>query len=71
MKEVAALLLALAVILAVVAVAWIVLWKLVLERNPLVRDFFDLDKYTNNTDKSKIDNKNKGLSKGSAARKHE
>ena len=31
------------VILIIVILFWYIFWKLVLEPNPLVRDFFDLD----------------------------
>ena len=31
-------------VMAVIIVLWYALWKLVLEPNPLVRDFFDLDR---------------------------
>jgi hypothetical protein len=31
-------------VLAVVAGAWLLLWRFVLAPNPLVRDFFDLDR---------------------------
>ena len=31
------------VVLAVV-ISWLLLWKLILEPNPIVRDFFDLEK---------------------------
>lgn len=34
----------LGVLLIIVATLWTLLWKFVLEPNPLVRDFFDLDK---------------------------
>ncbi|RYG94493.1 DUF4750 domain-containing protein [archaeon] len=32
------------ILLLIVATLWFLLWKFVLEPNPLVRDFFDLDK---------------------------
>ena len=40
-------------ILAVVFVCWLVLWKFILEPNPLVRDFFDLDLKPKDTTNSK------------------
>lgn len=40
---------ALSVVLIVVGVLWALLWKLVLEPNPLVRDFFDLDRPSSST----------------------
>lgn len=36
-------LVSLLVIISVIAVLWLLLWKFVLEPNPLIRDFFDLD----------------------------
>jgi hypothetical protein len=33
----------LVVIIAAIFLLWVLLWKFVLEPNPLVRDFFDLD----------------------------
>jgi type IV secretory pathway TrbL component len=33
----------LVVIIAVIALFWFLLWKFVLEPDPLIRDFFDLD----------------------------
>lgn len=31
-------------VLGVIGLLWYALWKLVLEHNPIVRDFFDLDR---------------------------
>jgi hypothetical protein len=31
-------------ILTIIFALWFILWKLVLEPNPIVRDFFDLDR---------------------------
>ena len=31
-------------ILAIIFILWFILWKLILEPNPIVRDFFDLDR---------------------------
>jgi hypothetical protein len=40
-------------ILSFVSLLWYGLWKLILEKNPLVRDFFDLDhKKKNNAKRS-------------------
>jgi hypothetical protein len=38
------LLLPLAFVLVIVAIAWTLFWKFILEPNPLIRDFFDLEK---------------------------
>jgi hypothetical protein len=38
------LLLSLVFVLVFVAIAWTLFWKFVLEPNPLIRDFFDLEK---------------------------
>lgn len=32
----------------IVCFLWFVLWKLILQPNPLIRDFFDLDKQLDN-----------------------
>jgi len=32
------------IILLVIVLLWTLLWKLILEPNPVVRDFFDLDR---------------------------
>jgi hypothetical protein len=32
------------IILLVIGLLWALLWKLILEPNPVVRDFFDLDR---------------------------
>lgn len=37
-------LLPVALVVLAVAISWILLWKLILEPNPIVRDFFDLEK---------------------------
>lgn len=42
--SVASSLLSLLFVLCVVAVAWYLLWTFVVSPNPMVRDFFDLDK---------------------------
>ena len=31
------------IVVVVVVLLWYILWKLALESNPLIRDFFDLD----------------------------
>ena len=36
-----------AVVVLVISILWLVLWKFVLEQNPLIREFFDLDKKPN------------------------
>jgi len=33
----------LAVVLAIIAIFWTIMWKFAFEPNPLIRDFFDLD----------------------------
>jgi hypothetical protein len=44
MNEVLVLLLVTIFILVVVVIAWTLFWKFILAPNPLIRDFFDLDK---------------------------
>ena len=36
-------LLSVAFVLSVICVLWYIVWKFVLEKNPLIREFFDLD----------------------------
>ena len=43
----------LAIVLAIVAIFWTIMWKFVFEPNPLIRDFFDLDQA------ERLKNKNK------------
>lgn len=43
MKQVLYSIASLLVIVAAILLLWVILWKFVLEPNPLVRDFFDLD----------------------------
>jgi hypothetical protein len=43
MKQVVYSIASLLVIVAAILLLWVILWKFVLEPNPLVRDFFDLD----------------------------
>jgi hypothetical protein len=40
-------LLPVAFVLLAVAFAWLLFWKFILEPNPLIRDFFDLEKTKN------------------------
>ncbi len=41
------------VVLAIIAVFWTIMWKFVLEPNPLIRDFFDLDQAPKGKNKKK------------------
>lgn len=41
-----------AVVILVAVVFWTLMWKFVLEPNPLIREFFDLDLKKNNNDKA-------------------
>jgi hypothetical protein len=43
-KEVLGFFVRVVVVLLIVGICWFVLWKFILEQNPLIRDFFDLDK---------------------------
>ncbi len=47
----------LCLLLALIFVLWTLLWKFVLEPNPLIRDFFDLDKKDNKAGVNKRTNK--------------
>lgn len=44
LENIATTLLTLIFVLSVVVVAWYLLWTFILAPNPLVRDFFDLDR---------------------------
>ena len=39
--------------LAIVATLWYIMWKFAFEPNPIVREFFDLDKKSNDENNSK------------------
>ena len=41
------------VVLAIIGVFWTIMWKFVLEPNPLIRDFFDLDQAAKTKNKKK------------------
>lgn len=36
-------LLSILLLLCIILICWIMLWKFILSKNPLIRDFFDLD----------------------------
>lgn len=42
-SKIAGLVIPFVIVLAIVSVFWTIMWKFVLEPNPLIRDFFDLD----------------------------
>lgn len=35
------------IVLSIIAVFWYIMWKFAFEPNPLIRDFFDLDRKDN------------------------
>ena len=52
-NEIVRVLLAIIFVVLVVVILWYIVWKNVLEPNPLLRDFFDLDQKPSKKHKTK------------------
>ena len=50
LKDIASAFLVLIFVLCIVSVAWYLLWTFVIAKNPLVRDFFDMDRIEDDQD---------------------